>query len=196
MRGRFTIGLLLTVSLAGCASQPLPTPEASIPAPRVDGIAQVAAVTDPLTGRPRQVLCGEGVPCPAPTLKQIDWPAPAPMPAAALRQQRYTINFPFDRARLTPQARRALAAALPAFQAGGPIRVEAYTDAIGTNPYNDRLARKRAAAVRAFLLAHGIPADRIALAADGKCCYVASNQSASGRAANRRAEVSVVIQQP
>ncbi len=75
------------------------------------------------------------------------------------------------------------------------VRVEGFTDHIGSKAYNDKLALKRAQAIRDYLIKAGIPADRIEFAGFGKERYIADNKTPIGRFTNRRAEF-IVIQVP
>jgi outer membrane protein OmpA-like peptidoglycan-associated protein len=69
------------------------------------------------------------------------------------------------------------------------IRIEGYTDSVGGADYNKALSQRRADAVRAALVAQGVPADRIDTAGYGKEYPVADNSSDTNRALNRRVEV-------
>jgi outer membrane protein OmpA-like peptidoglycan-associated protein len=75
------------------------------------------------------------------------------------------------------------------------LRIEGYTDDIGTKAYNQRLALKRAMAVKDFLVKEGINPERIQVAGFGKERYIAENTTPIGRLTNRRAEF-IVIQVP
>jgi len=55
-----------------------------------------------------------------------------------------------------------------------------------------KLSRNRAAAVRAYLVSHGIAASRINIEGFGASDPVASNATAEGRAQNRRVEIRAV----
>ncbi|QWK19714.1 MAG: OmpA family protein [Hydrogenobacter thermophilus] len=68
------------------------------------------------------------------------------------------------------------------------VRIEGYTDSIGSKAYNDRLALKRAKAVKDYLVKHGIEESRIDTVGFGKERYIASNETAIGRFTNRRAD--------
>jgi outer membrane protein OmpA-like peptidoglycan-associated protein len=72
---------------------------------------------------------------------------------------------------------------------GGTIVIEGYTDSLGGCGYNHGLSQRRADAVMSFLIARGVDAPRISALGKGESDPVASNQSADGRAANRRVEV-------
>lgn len=64
-----------------------------------------------------------------------------------------------------------------------------HTDSVGAIPYNDRLAARRAQAVRAYLVAQGLDAAMIEVRSAGEGSPARDNDSADGRAANRRTEV-------
>lgn len=69
------------------------------------------------------------------------------------------------------------------------LRVEGYTDSTGTDQINRRLAKNRAESVAAFLRKQGVAPARIVTEGYGSQFPVASNQTKTGRAANRRVEV-------
>jgi len=75
------------------------------------------------------------------------------------------------------------------------LRIEGYTDDIGTKAYNQKLALKRAMAVKNFLVKEGIKPERIQVVGFGKERYIAENTTPIGRLTNRRAEF-IVIQVP
>ena len=72
------------------------------------------------------------------------------------------------------------------------IQVEGYTDSRGSADDNRGLSQQRADAVRAYLVAHGLPGDRIEARGFGPARPVASNDNQEGRADNRRVEIVVV----
>jgi hypothetical protein len=69
------------------------------------------------------------------------------------------------------------------------MEINGYTDNIGLPSANKRLSRKRAQRVADFLAAQGIDPDRISVFGRGEDSFVASNQTAKGRAQNRRVEI-------
>lgn len=75
------------------------------------------------------------------------------------------------------------------------LRIEGYTDDIGTKEYNQKLALRRAMAVKNFLVKEGINPERIQVVGFGKERYIAENTTPIGRLTNRRAEF-IVIQVP
>lgn len=79
------------------------------------------------------------------------------------------------------------------------LRVEGYTDSTGTDAVNQKLSKNRAEAVSAFLRKQGVAPERIVTAGYGSQFPVASNQTKTGRARNRRVEVVLaegVVQPP
>jgi OOP family OmpA-OmpF porin len=71
-----------------------------------------------------------------------------------------------------------------------------YTDSVGTPQYNVGLSNRRAAAVKAYLVSQGIPANRIYTEGKGERDPIASNSTSEGRAKNRRVEIEVVGTRP
>jgi outer membrane protein OmpA-like peptidoglycan-associated protein len=71
------------------------------------------------------------------------------------------------------------------------IVVEGHTDSQGGASYNQDLSRRRAHAVRDYLAARGIPADRLTSHGFGPTRPIADNASAEGRASNQRVEIVV-----
>jgi outer membrane protein OmpA-like peptidoglycan-associated protein len=64
-----------------------------------------------------------------------------------------------------------------------------YTDNIGTSLANKGLSEKRANRVKGILEVKGVASDRIKVFGRGETNFVASNQTAEGRARNRRIEI-------
>ncbi len=71
------------------------------------------------------------------------------------------------------------------------LRVEGYTDSVGSEDYNQKLSEKRASTVRQYLLTQGINPDTTTAIGYGDQYPVASNDTASGRAMNRRVQIVV-----
>lgn len=83
---------------------------------------------------------------------------------------------------------RVLATVLAGYP-GHIIQVEGHTDAVGDAASNQRLSEQRAATVRAALIAEGVDALWVGSRGLGAQRPMASNQTAAGRAANRRVEI-------
>jgi outer membrane protein OmpA-like peptidoglycan-associated protein len=71
------------------------------------------------------------------------------------------------------------------------IVVEGHTDSQGSASFNQDLSQRRAESVRAYLVSHGIAADRVTSQGFGPTRSIADNASAEGRANNRRVEIVV-----
>ena len=68
------------------------------------------------------------------------------------------------------------------------IKIIGYTDDIGSKKYNDKLAYKRALAIKNYLVNHGINPSRITIVGKGKTDYLVKNNTEIDRFTNRRAE--------
>jgi OOP family OmpA-OmpF porin len=117
-------------------------------------------------------------------------PPPQPAPGTKLATVGSTY-FDFDKSRLKPGELSVLNDAVKAMKDNPALKVsvEAHTDSVGSEAYNQKLSERRAAAVRDYLAQHGIDASRISTRGFGKAKPIASNDTAAGRAQNRRAEV-------
>lgn len=71
------------------------------------------------------------------------------------------------------------------------VAVIGHTDSTGAEAYNQMLSERRAAAVRDELVAMGVGAERLTTIGRGESEPRASNDTAAGRAANRRVELVV-----
>ncbi|TDV62473.1 OmpA family protein [Pseudomonas sp. LP_7_YM] len=71
------------------------------------------------------------------------------------------------------------------------VIVEGYTDSTGSDSHNQSLSERRAGSVRMALVKMGVSPDRVVSQGYGKEYPVADNTSASGRAMNRRVEVTI-----
>jgi outer membrane protein OmpA-like peptidoglycan-associated protein len=103
------------------------------------------------------------------------------------------LNFSFASARPTAESEQTLdeiAAALNAHPKA-TIRVESHTDSVGTREANLDLSQARADAIKQELVDRGVDQSRIETAGMGQELPVATNDTAEGRAANRRSEIVV-----
>jgi OOP family OmpA-OmpF porin len=71
------------------------------------------------------------------------------------------------------------------------IVVEGHTDSRGSDENNMKLSQRRADSVRSHLITQGITADKITAVGWGESRPVADNDTAEGRANNRRVELVV-----
>lgn len=83
-----------------------------------------------------------------------------------------------------------IAGACPAFK----ISIDGHTDSEGIPERNNPLSERRAGAVIDYLVAAGIPADRLSAVGYGAERPIADNATAEGRARNRRIEFKVIAE--
>jgi outer membrane protein OmpA-like peptidoglycan-associated protein len=106
---------------------------------------------------------------------------------------RLPIFFEFNSTKLRPEAHALLdkvGAALASDElATFRFSVEGHTDSVGSEGFNDQLSRDRAAAVKAHLMAQGVPAERLQTVGHGETTPVATNETDDGRQRNRRVEL-------
>ena len=103
------------------------------------------------------------------------------------------VLFDFDRADLKANSRDSITT-LANYLIKNPDRkviVEGYTDSKGSASYNQGLSERRANAVKNALVRAGVDPSRIVAQGYGKEYPVASNATNSGRAQNRRVEVTI-----
>lgn len=72
------------------------------------------------------------------------------------------------------------------------FKLEGHTDSTGNAAKNLQLSKDRAAAVKDYLIAKGVSADRLSSEGYGITKPIASNKTVEGRAQNRRVEIIVV----
>ncbi len=72
------------------------------------------------------------------------------------------------------------------------IRVEGHTDTIGESAYNLRLSQQRAASVVEYLVEYGIDSGRLESEGFGDTRPIADNDTAEGRAQNRRVQFEIL----
>lgn len=144
--------------------------------------------------------CEEDETCPKPTPKTVVLPAPRPpantppkqpeKPVAPVPKPDVThrVHFLFSQAVPTKEGVDQLTKILREIRETHVIHITGHTDDLGGNRFNERLALRRAEFVATWLKRRGIRIP-MEIEARGKCCYLASNDTDDGRAANRRVEV-------
>lgn len=73
------------------------------------------------------------------------------------------------------------------------ITVEGHTDSTGPRQFNEQLSKERALAIKDVLTNAGVPAKNITTVGLGPSAPIASNATSEGRAANRRVELNVQV---
>jgi len=105
------------------------------------------------------------------------------------------IQFGFDSSELSANARRRLDQVAEYLLADPEVRkvtLEGLTDNVGYRRYNQQLAKRRAAAVRDYLVSKGVSSGKFTISAIGERRPAASNRTARGRANNRVVVVSLL----
>ena len=208
--------VLLGVALAGCANtKPKDVLCTVVGATAGTGIAVAAAgQTDNgalaggaiLGAAAGYFLCHDrdqpapAAPAPAPAAPApaaVTPPPPPPPPAApAVGSKIISLegtNFEFDKAVITPAGKQKLDAAAATLAANPTVEVsvEGHTDGVGAAAYNQSLSERRANAAVAYLVGKGVASGRMKAVGYGKTKPIASNDTADGRARNRRVDLVV-----
>ncbi|HKX08282.1 MAG TPA: OmpA family protein [Stellaceae bacterium] len=119
-------------------------------------------------------------------------PAPAAAPAPLASQGRsFRVFFEFDKASLSREGERVVRDAANAYRRGGAARVEVtgYTDLSGTPQYDLGLSQRRAATVRAALVAQGVSANSITERWRGKDDPLVATADGVREPRNRRVDI-------
>jgi outer membrane protein OmpA-like peptidoglycan-associated protein len=103
-----------------------------------------------------------------------------------------SIQFRFNDAGLEPRAMALInTQVLPQVQIARSmfVRIEGNTDSVGHLAINQRLSWRRAQAVVDYLVSRGVARERLVARGNGPLKPVADNQTAEGRARNRRTDI-------
>ena len=100
------------------------------------------------------------------------------------------INFAIDKDVIRPNSRKTLNAAVKVLKDFPDVRIEisGHTDSDGSREHNIDLSRRRAEAVKTYLVEHGIRESRIETRGAGPDEPIEKNTTKSGKAKNRRIE--------
>ncbi|MBN8817259.1 MAG: OmpA family protein [Sphingomonas sp.] len=104
------------------------------------------------------------------------------------------ITFATDQSAIQPQFQPTLdqVATTLAEYPKTMIDVLGHTDSDGSEAYNLALSERRAQSVVAYLSSHGVASVRMATKGYGEMQPIASNETAAGKAQNRRVEIKIV----
>ncbi len=138
-------------------------------------------------------LVPKQAPAPAPVPAVKPPPAP-PKPVVEKISLKGDTLFDFDKSVVKPEGKQVLDRLVDQAR---DLQLEVivaigHADWVGTEAYNQKLSERRAAAVKAYLVSKGIPANKVYTEGKGEKLPVADNKTADGRAKNRRVEVEVV----
>lgn len=168
------------------------TPVSALNDPQVLAIhAALSALGGPANSFP---VCTEPAPPPPPPAAAPPpppAPRPAPPPPTPARRELLTMrgaHFAFDKSSLTAAAKDTLGQAVSLLTAHpeANVEIQGHTDWVGTDAYNQALSERRAESVKAYLVSQGIAASRITTRGFGESQPTADNNTAAGRAENRR----------
>jgi lipid-binding SYLF domain-containing protein len=114
--------------------------------------------------------------------------------AQGLRSGRVTlqnVHFATGKADITPDSEVSLGRAAQALKDNPDwkVRVEGFTDSVGSSDANLKLSQDRADAVMNWLTGHGVDGSRLTAKGYGESRPVASNKTDAGRRRNRRVEL-------
>jgi len=100
------------------------------------------------------------------------------------------VHFDYDQSDLRPGDRAILDAKVPILQANSSVTIQiaGHTDERGSDEYNLALGQRRASAVKAYLVQHGIADSRIQTVSYGEEHPIAQGSDESAWSQNRRAE--------
>ena len=103
------------------------------------------------------------------------------------------VHFDTDQAALTDEGKATLnrAAEYMKQNPNSHLRIQGYTDSTGTTPHNADLSEQRALAAGHYLEGLGIDKSRLAGGGLADSTPVAPNDTAAGKADNRRVEIAI-----
>ncbi|NTU76501.1 MAG: outer membrane beta-barrel protein [Alphaproteobacteria bacterium] len=133
----------------------------------------------------------EPVMAPAQVAPPVMKPAPVARPIVPTVPQSYMVFFDFDKAVLTPEARRIIASAAEDYKKGHFVRivVTGHTDTMGTAKYNQKLSERRGEAVKNEFVRLSVPSTEVSVVGVGKAGLLVPTNDQVREAQNRRAEI-------
>nr|WP_322624092.1 OmpA family protein [uncultured Flavobacterium sp.] len=104
-----------------------------------------------------------------------------------------SVNFDLNKSTLTAKAKQNLDKLIPVFNEypDTNIQIFGYTDSSGSDEYNLKLSKERAASVKTYLGSKGLASSRFNTDGKGEADPIASNDTPDGRAKNRRVEFAI-----
>ena len=168
------------------------TPISALDDPQVLAIhAVLTALGGPANSFPSCTQPAPPPPPPAAAPPPAPAPRPAPPPPTPARRELLTMrgaHFAFDKSSLTEAAKDTLGQAVTLLRQNpdANVEIQGHTDHVGSDAYNQALSERRANSVKAYLVSQGIAAGRISTRGFGESQPTADNNTATGRAENRR----------
>jgi len=135
-------------------------------------------------------ICDPIIPPPPPP-PPLPPPPPPPPPPVKEKLVLRGVHFDFNKSIIRPGDAAVLDEAAATLKANPNVTVDVngYCDVIGGVEYNLKLSDRRSDAVVDYLVKAGIPESRLIPHGYGKTNFVATNDTAEGRAQNRRVEL-------
>ncbi|GAA0649402.1 OmpA family protein [Brevundimonas lenta] len=106
-----------------------------------------------------------------------------------------SVKFPNDVHALSPEAEARLAELAQRLRTENRnvyLEIQGHTDSVGSAAHNEQLGESRAEAVRRSLSRQGVALNRMATISYGEDAPIAPNETAEGRAQNRRVAIIVL----
>ena len=153
-------------------------------------------IEQPKLAKAKPVIAPPPPPPPAPVIAPPPPPAPVaalPDPCEGISGVLDGVNFHSDSAELTGDSQLILNDVAYTLRdcSNAQIEVSAHTDSVGSEAYNQSLSDRRAESVASYLGARGINRMRLSPVAFGETSPIDTNETAEGRARNRRVELQV-----
>jgi len=134
-------------------------------------------------------LCSD---CPCPTSKKVvSAHTTSNTTKASNRIITITVHFENASSSLSDSDQKLLTHFFKTLPQDSQLTITGFTDdsASGGTITNEALALNRATTVRDFLISLGLQESHVTVKASPLCCYIASNDTESGRAINRRVDI-------
>ncbi len=160
------------------------------------------SITDSINGASWRIIGTLGFtpppPPPPPPPAPAPPPPPPPLPQVVQTDEQIItlapIYFDFDRDTIKQVSHPVLdqVAAVMQQRPTAVVRVEGHTDSFGSDDYNQKLSERRAQAVVRYLVGKDIDGSRLEAQGFGESRPIETNETAEGRAKNRRTEFHII----
>ena len=193
MRTRtFLTATVLTIATVAACSKPAPeTAPAPAAAPNPDSVAKKRAADSAAAAQAKAAAMAkahqDSIDAANAALEQAK--------AAARAEFAYAVYFDFDKSTLTDSAKKVLDRKIQIMNAnaGVSIQIQGNTDERGSAEYNLALGQQRAAAVKRYLVQHGIADSRITILSNGEEKPADGGHDETAWSHNRRAEFVITV---